>query len=302
MARRLSRNARFLLELNRAGSRKERQRAMKVDMYPETEKWRGRESMVPGMERRRENTEPEVERRRENTGPEVERRREMDEQRQVCMYGLWNRDYSHQNGNGFVWWAILVNFLIANVSPVDLDLILLPQWHRFVPDPDQSSASASPGPSSSSLPRPSVCSQSVPSGVATFSAPLGSPPSPLLHSLLAFVCAPLDLPSLRHQFRSSFFRAVAFSFAFRLWGWLIKLTTSDQRFQFLDFPTLDFRSLFGSDRSVPSFSVLDVLWHFLSAFHPSSCSSSSSLSLLPHPANLCPLAGPLATDALQVTI
>ncbi|KAL3078261.1 hypothetical protein niasHS_012148 [Heterodera schachtii] len=105
--------------------------------------------------------------------------------------------------------------------------------------------------------------RSVPSG-AVLALPSPSLPCSTLFHVLSFVSSPHQLSSLRVAFRSSLFRSVAFSFAFRLWGWLIKMATSDQ-------------------------SVSDVIWHFLSALPP----SSPRFPLRPHPAQLCPLAGPL---------
>uniref|UniRef100_A0A914IC61 RCR-type E3 ubiquitin transferase n=1 Tax=Globodera rostochiensis TaxID=31243 RepID=A0A914IC61_GLORO len=106
-------------------------------------------------------------------------------------------------------------------------------------------------------------SRSVPSGAVLLADSCSRLTSSLDH-ILNFVLASHHLPSLRANFRSSFFSSVAFSFAFRLWGWLIRLATSHQ-------------------------SVSDVIWHFLSALPP----LSPRAPLRPHPAQLCPLAGPL---------
>ncbi|KAI1714941.1 ring finger domain-containing protein [Ditylenchus destructor] len=96
------------------------------------------------------------------------------------------------------------------------------------------------------------------------------------HPIMSFLVENHDLDVIRQIFNVSIFRAVAFSYAFKVWNWLLKLVTSES-------------------------SVTDIIWHHLTALSsytqlnhyltPSASRFATQLRLLPHPARLAVLAG-----------
>jgi hypothetical protein len=51
----------------------------------------------------------------------------------------------------------------------------------------------------------------------------------LMGSVIDFVFVQHDLAKIRNLFHQSLLRAVTFSFAFRLWNWLLKVASVEQR-------------------------------------------------------------------------
>ncbi|KAI6207356.1 RCR-type E3 ubiquitin transferase [Aphelenchoides besseyi] len=102
-------------------------------------------------------------------------------------------------------------------------------------------------------------------------------------SVLAFVVENHDLQAVRQSFDNAIRRAVALTYAFRLWNWLLKLVTAES-------------------------SVMDIVWQYLNTMHsliPFIQSTSvgdihfaTRLRLLPHPLRLCFLAGDLVTSQM----
>ncbi|KAE9549406.1 hypothetical protein FO519_007385 [Halicephalobus sp. NKZ332] len=98
----------------------------------------------------------------------------------------------------------------------------------------------------------------------------------LRHPVLVFCVESHDLNSIKKNVKSAISRSVKFSYAFRVWHWLLKLVTSET-------------------------TVSDIVWNYLTAmssYSPynhwlnSDLKLATKLKLLPHPWRLCFLAGP----------
>ncbi|KAI6241073.1 RCR-type E3 ubiquitin transferase [Aphelenchoides fujianensis] len=117
------------------------------------------------------------------------------------------------------------------------------------------------------------------------SALIGSSPSAALrqHPVLAFVVENHDLRVVRRAFETAIRRAVALSYTFKLWTWLLKLVTAES-------------------------SVMDIVWQFLTTMRslvpfaqPTNIGDlhfATRLRLLPHPWRLCFLAGDLVNKQM----
>uniref|UniRef100_A0A915DDX7 RCR-type E3 ubiquitin transferase n=1 Tax=Ditylenchus dipsaci TaxID=166011 RepID=A0A915DDX7_9BILA len=106
----------------------------------------------------------------------------------------------------------------------------------------------------------------------------------LRHPVMAFLVENHDLELLQQIFHTGIQRAVSFSYAFRVWNWLLKMVTSES-------------------------SVSDILWHHLTAmasYAPLNQWLTSSMStkfathlkLLPHPCRMSLLAGDQLTQKM----
>lgn len=100
----------------------------------------------------------------------------------------------------------------------------------------------------------------------------------LKRPVLAFIVEHHNLKRLRAACEQSIRRAAAFSHAFRVWNWLLRLVSSEG-------------------------SVSDIIFQFLTAlssYHKLTDDvSTQQLKVLPHPWRLCFLAGPLAGKMVQ---
>jgi hypothetical protein len=107
--------------------------------------------------------------------------------------------------------------------------LINPQYHSSDPGGHGQEAMM-PHFADSNCPQSPPCSASASANL--FASPEsdsdGSTADPLLNAVVGFVCANHHLGAMRRHFRRSLIRAVSFGFAFRLWNWLIKLTTVEQ--------------------------------------------------------------------------